>query len=303
MTKKINLPIIAIVVFLLILTVFGSFYDYEIANKTYMGQKPTENFFGVFFAFIGVVPTFVGWSFLGASILCLAKKQIDEKGKRRWLVALAILLFVLSFFYFCNTLYMVNDVAFSVHWAVAYPIGIAVIFAAAVLGYKLSGISKNKNLLKDVLFLTVVSLVTMLLIMVTKEIMDRPRFRFVRMQDNPDFFKNWWQSGKDVQASLGSNAVSDEFSSFPSGHSAYAMFAIFLFPAFATYIKKLEKYRGWFFFGGFVWWGLTAFSRMTVGAHYLTDVCIAGLITIFSYEIVVLIKYLIAKRRKRVING
>ena len=303
MTKKTNLPIIAMVILLLVLTVCGSFYDYEIANKTYIGQKPTENVFGVCFAFIGVVPTFVGWSFLGASILCLAKQQIHEKGKRRWLIALAILLFVLSFFYFCNTLYMVNDVAFSVHWAVAYSIGIAVIFAAAVLGYKLSSISDNQNLLKHVLFLAVVSLVTMLLIMATKEIMDRPRFRFVLVENNPDFFKNWWQSGRDVQASLGSNVVSDEFSSFPSGHSAYAMFAIFLFPAFATYIKKLEKYRRWLFCGGFVWWGLTAFSRMTVGAHYLTDVCIAGLITIFSYETVLFIKYLITKRQKKVINN
>lgn len=296
MTKKIHLPIVAIILFLLVLTVCGSFYDYEIANKVYIGQKPTENFFGVFFAFAGVVPTFVGWSFLGASILCLAKKQIQEKRKRRWTIALAILLFVLSFFYFCNTLFMVNDVAFSVHWAVAYPIGVVVIFAAAMLGYKLSWRSNNQNLLKHLLFLTVVSLLTMLLIMATKEIMDRPRFRFVWMENNPDFFRNWWQSGSDVQASLGSNAVSDEFSSFPSGHSAYAMFAIFLFSAFAAYDKRFEKYRGWLFFGGFVWWGLTAFSRMTVGAHYLTDVSIAGLITIFSYEIVVFIKYLIKKR-------
>ena len=296
MTKKIHLPIVAITIFLLVLTVCGSFYDYEIANKTYIGQKPSENFFGIFFAFLGVIPTFVGWSFLGASILCLARKQIQGKRKRRWLIALAILLFVLSFFYFCNTLFMVNDVAFSVHWAVAYPIGIAVIFAAALLGYKLSWRSNNKNLLSHILFLTVVSLLTMLLIMVTKEMMDRPRFRFVLMENNPEFFRNWWHSGRDVQASLGSNVVSDEFSSFPSGHSAYAMFAIFLFPVFAEYNIKLEKYRGWFFFGGFIWWGLTAFSRMTVGAHYLTDVSMAGLIMIFSYEIVVFIKYLIKKR-------
>ena len=74
--------------------------------------------------------------------------------------------------------------------------------------------------------------------------MDRPRFRFVVESSNTDFFRNWWQSGKDIKTSIAQNAISDEFSSFPSGHSAYSMFAIFLFPAFADYNAKLQKYRG-----------------------------------------------------------
>lgn len=37
---------------------------------------------------------------------------------------------------------------------------------------------------------------------------------------------------------------------------------------------------------GFIWWTLTAFSRLSVGAHYLSDVAIAGLITIFVYNFV-----------------
>ena len=74
------------------------------------------------------------------------------------------------------------------------------------------------------------------------------------------------------------------------------MFAIFLFPAFAEYNTKLKKYKGLFAVLGFVWWGLTAFSRMTVGAHYLTDVCIAGLIAIIVWGIVNFIKTAISKK-------
>ena len=299
MSKKRNLEIIVITVVLLSLTVLGSFWDYEIANNLYVGQQPTENFFGILFAFIGIIPTFVGWSFLGASIFCLSKKNITNSTKRHWLIALSILLFVLSFFYFCNTLMMVNNNAFSVHWAIAYPIGIIIIIFSAFLGYNLSKRSSNDNLLKTVLFLTVVSLVTMIIIMSTKGIMNRPRFRFVLQTSNIDYFRNWWQSGSDIKASIATGAVSDEFSSFPSGHSAYSMFAIFLFPALADYIPKLNKYKVFLFILGFIWWGLTALSRLTVGAHYLTDVSIAGLVTIFSYEIVILIKYLIAKRQAK----
>jgi membrane-associated phospholipid phosphatase len=39
------------------------------------------------------------------------------------------------------------------------------------------------------------------------------------------------------------------------------------------------------FIAGIVWWGLTALSRMMVGAHYLTDVTIAGLVTIAAYAL------------------
>jgi Kef-type K+ transport system membrane component KefB len=96
------------------------------------------------------------------------KKQIANTGKRRWLMAFAVLLFVLSFFYYCNTLYLSNANAFKVHFAVAYPIGIAVICVAAYLGYKLSKKSENSELLSRVLFLAAVSLVTLLIISATK---------------------------------------------------------------------------------------------------------------------------------------
>lgn len=277
---KNTVSVFAVLLLLIALTILGSFYDYEIANALYIGQQPNENLFGVIFAFIGIIPTFVGWSFLGASILCLSKKSTVGKIKRRWITVLAILLFVLSFFYFCNTLMMVNSNAFSVHWAIAYPIGIITLLCASFLGYKMSERSDNPDLLNTVLMLSIVSLVVMIVIMSTKGIMDRPRFRFVIESSNPDYFRNWWQSGNDIKASISQTALSDEFSSFPSGHSAYSMFAIFLFPAFADYDTRLNKCKGVLVFFGFVWWCLTAFSRITVGAHYLTDVCIAALVTL-----------------------
>jgi membrane-associated phospholipid phosphatase len=64
------------------------------------------------------------------------------------------------------------------------------------------------------------------------------------------------------------------------------MFAIFLFPALADYIGKLGKYKACLFACGLIWWAITALSRLTIGAHYLTDVTIAGLVTILAYLIV-----------------
>jgi membrane-associated phospholipid phosphatase len=75
------------------------------------------------------------------------------------------------------------------------------------------------------------------------------------------------------------------------------MFAIFLFPALADYVRGLKKFKPHLFALGFVWWSLTAISRLTVGAHYLTDVTIAGLVTIMAYIIVSVVKRVYLKRK------
>ena len=284
---------------LVVLTALGSIWDLEIARAIYIGQMPSENMFGIVFSYIGIIPTFVGWSFLGASIFYLSKKQIEDAGKRRPLIAFAVLLFVLSFFYYCNTLYISNANAFEVHFAVAYSIGIALISLAAYLGYKLSERSEDGELLKKALFLAAVSLLTLLIISITKELMCRPRFRLVLATEDVSYFKNWWQSGRALKESLGSDVVTDEFASFPSGHSAYSMFAIFMFPTLADYVRRLRNFKPQLFVLGFAWWALTALSRLSVGAHYLTDVAIAGLVTISAYGMASIVKKLYLKKKTR----
>ncbi len=297
MCKKSKVSILIIVFLLIALAVVGSFYDFEIAKAVYLGELPKENFFGVAFAFVGIIPVFVGWSFLGAIIFTLTKKQIECQAKRRWLIAFSILLFVLAFFFFCNTLMMVNANAFSVHWAIAYPLGIAILFLAGFAGYKLANSNTNESLLKTTLILAFASLLIMILVSSTKVIMNRPRFRLVVKTANADCFVNWWQSGKAIKQSLKTSAVSNDFSSFPSGHSAYSLFAIFIFPALADFYKKLQNKKTLLFVAGFVWWLLTALSRMTIGAHYLTDVCFSGLITVVSYLMVSAISIKLTKKQ------
>ena len=299
MQKRHNISLSIAAVILLALTACGSIWDFEIANAIYLGQTPAENLFGILFSYLGILPTFVGWSFLGASIFSLSKKQIGDTKKRRCLMAFALLLFLLSFFYFCNTLYLSNANAFKVHFAVAYSIGIAVICAAAYLGYRLSTRSADTHLLKKALFLAAVSLVTLLIISSTKELLCRPRFRFVLAMDEADYFRSWWQSGRSIRASLGTDIVTDEFASFPSGHSAYSMFAIFLLPALADSVRGWGKHKPLLFALGFLWWAATALSRLTVGAHYLTDVTMAGLVTIFAYGIVLLGAGMLRRRKDK----
>ena len=299
MQKYRNSLILITLTILLTMTVIGSIWDFEIAKAVFIGESPSKNLFGIIFSYIGIIPTFVGWSFIGASILYLSKTQIASIKKRRWLMAFAILLFVLSVFYYCNTLFLSNANAFKVHFAVAYSIGISIIGVTAYLGYVFAKRINSAELLNKLLFLATVSLLTLLIISVTKELMCRPRFRFVLATNNEDYFRNWWQSGRLIKASLDTATVTDEFSSLPSGHSAYSMFAIFLFPTLADFSTKLKKYNIFFFILGLAWWVTTALSRVTIGAHYLTDVTIAGLVTIFAYVAVSLTKKFYLNKHKK----
>ena len=103
---KKNAAVLAVAVFLILLTVLSSFADYEISQKLYLGQMPSDNFFGVLFAFIGILPTFVGWSFLGASITYLCRYRVQDKSKRRLLYVFSTLLFCFLFSIFATRCFL-----------------------------------------------------------------------------------------------------------------------------------------------------------------------------------------------------
>ena len=77
---------------------------------------------------------------------------------------------------------------------------------------------------------------------------------------------------------------------------------IYLFISNDSYLlnEEKEKYRVSLFVLGVIWWALTAFSRLTVGAHYLSDVCFSGIFTIIAYFIVVFVNTIISRRKKNI---
>ena len=270
------------------LFLLGSFYDYAISNALYIGQHPSENIFGIIFSYIGVIPTFIGWSFLGTVIWYCCKNEVVKK-KKIFLKSIAILQYILSFFFFNNAIMFTNDNVFNIHWLIAYTIGMITIALSIYGGYLFVKKSNNKNLLKDAIFISIISIITMVLTMTIKEAMSRPRYTFILEMNDHNFFINWWENGHAIKNSIGENVISEYFKSFPSGHSSYSMFAIFIFPLLGNYNNVSKGKEMIFFILGIIWWILTAYSRITVGAHYLTDVSFGGMITLIGYLITLLI--------------
>ena len=294
-----RLPILSyafILVTVIAAIVVGSVYDYELAELSYVGQLPEENIFGIIFAFIGIVPTFVGWSFFSGAIFYLSDKGGYSKRAVTWLRAVSVGLAVLSVFYFPSTLLMVNEPAFSVKWYIVFPIGLLVLALAWLLGFKFASATKREGLLMSFLHLAAVTVTCLIIIAVVKRLSDRPRYRLCAFYGNGDeYFRAWWQGGADVSAVV-PDTTGDEFMSFPSGHSAYSLFAAFLLPTLARFSARLERYAIPLTIFGIAWWGATAFSRMTVGAHYLTDIAFGALVMTLSYAIVTVVFFFVQRK-------
>ena len=128
---------------------------------------------------------------------------------------------------------------------------------------------------------------------IVKRIMHRPRYRFF-VRTNPDLFHNWWERFADYKSVLydadgnavkiGANTMtSEEFKSFPSGHSGTAAIVMMFLPYMSIFFPKLKGNETLFFYIGFGWTLVMMFSRMLCGAHYLTDTCMGALIVLIVF--------------------
>ena len=88
-------------------------------------------------------------------------------------------------------------------------------------------------------------------------------------------FKYWWEVNGFLNL--------EEFKSFPSGHTANA-FAMIAGVEFISEEKETLKNK-WLIFA-FSWGILTAFSRVVLGAHFVSDVIFGGVVTITLFWII-----------------
>ena len=83
-------------------------------------------------------------------------------------------------------------------------------------------------------------------------------------------FTRWFEIGDDM-------GIYSEPTSFPSGHTSAAAFAMLIAPLFSK-CKSLNKFFIPAFFAGFLYTFLMGISRLLRGAHYLTDTAAAAII-------------------------
>ena len=280
--KKMRLPLIIYFSIAVIGVVVGSFFDYEISSAV----ASTNNAFALAVSMVGPTIGWCGITFIGGGFIALAVKRKYNLPSKIAFYALAALTLALSVYFAGPEYFGVNGLNMSdLEW-VGYPIVILPFLGAGVGGYFTFKDSENEGLW-IVFVVTVVVLILMLGVGVNvlKSVMHRPRYRTVSVTEVP--FYNWWvpcTGYKDYMQAYG--LASEEFKSFPSGHTAYA--SLLLVPVCVMPLgnKKTEKYQLPVFFAAFAFVMLAAFCSILVAAHYLSDVSFGAVLSIISLIII-----------------
>lgn len=292
--KKRSLFLIPLVI-AVVLIIVGSFLDLQI-NQTIFASK---NGFSIFVASIGEYPTYAFLVLLGAMLISSSIKII----KTKWIKIGAIISGIIC----CVGFILAEGGVFvSVNgWGAYCPqlnnfgfkilFGVVLIAPFIVFGYIL-GKKVTDPKICLLLFVLIICVVTTFAIFnLVKVFMARPRYRVIVEIGDISLYRNFWEPFDQYQKYLDLGYISEEFKSFPSGHTSTSTCLCII--CFIPYIFNLDKKKCyWLFLIGIAWACIVGFSRMLCGAHFATDVgfgMLLGTIVCFIANEIALRKVLI----------
>ena len=121
-----------------------------------------------------------------------------------------------------------------------------------------------------------------------KQIIHRPRYRFFVRTGVTDFY-NWWQSCTGYKDYIKGDTLIDGITM--TGHSGTAAIMMMFLPYMSMFFPKLKGKETMLFYIGSAWTVVMMFSRILVGAHYLSDTCTGALIVMVVYYVVHVFSY------------
>lgn len=261
--------------FLLAMLLIGSFLDYPLSQALYNEANP----FGMLLAAYGEYPAALGMVAAGTLLF------LGHNRERKWAAALQFiggaLLFLMGLMMAC----VMPGAYLPAPKAVLAVVGLAFSAAVVFLLVRLCKNARRETVLKVAAALFALIFAEMILINLIKIPWGRPRMRLLAV-NGAAAFTPWWQAGGALRDALTATGVAaEEFKSFPSGHTANAavLLMLVLLPQLSERLKGRERL---FFWIGAAWAVLVAFSRIIMGAHFLTDTTVGFAATLLLCALV-----------------
>ena len=293
--KSVRIPLLIALGVAILGIVFGSFFDLSISRAI----ASSSNGFALTISAIGPTIGFAAVAAMGGGFVRLALHG-------KYHVALKVLFYVLAaaclgvaIYYPAGEYFGVNGFYGAAPEWVGYLIVIVPEAAAMVGGYFLFKDCENQNMW--IVFCVVIVILTLVLLAIItglKGIMHRPRYRFLfDVAHDESLFHNWWQPCKEYKDYIEFfHTSSDNFKSYPSGHTAEASILLVTVTFLPLANKKFEKYQLLLFFCACGLILIVALARILAAAHFLSDVSFGAFFMIFlttiANEVVMRIKAL-----------
>ena len=154
-----------------------------------------------------------------------------------------------------------------------------VFFPIAVLGFILGRRNNDPTLGRRIVLILNCMAIMFIIYEIIKTGLPRPRFRLIQEHIDGVDFHAWYDPIKNKDELIETFGIySDNFKSFPSGHTANAILSIAILPGLAAVVPALRNKKKVLFVAGFVFGFLVLASRMVLGAHFLSDVSCGGFI-------------------------
>lgn len=338
-TKTILSIVLFCVVFAALLTV-ATFTDLQVShiltkNALEDGEYIANDFFGEMFEIIGSSPVYLIASLCLTFLFWYCFKAMKLRPLREILCTIFFIGGVVGFWFYMKDVigYSAEHIGAAVGASAADIRGaydfaksaqfVGVEFVTAlmlntllVLVFKNLSVETLRKLAKFVVAFVLMALIANVIVLLVKDPVGRMRYRSMNSEAGQAMggfanFTRWYEMTDnnalyDEEFCNATFGAKDAFKSFPSGHtSAAGMTYAFIMLIDVLDIKsKWKKVAIWG--GALAWTGLTAISRIVVGAHFFSDVLMGGTLAFVSMivarEIVIFkfahIKGLFAKKDK-----
>lgn len=271
---------------LISLFLVGTFADFAISRALF---NPTSGF-GVFLAAYGESPAFIVWAASG-SLLISGRNRTSTLWKYLQILVGAGLI--------------IGAFAAMAIWPlknIDWPFWILILISLVAIGitvyisFRVSAGVDRKVVLTVAAVLFAVVFLELVIITALKILWERPRMRMLTTTPEA-YFQPWWSPGyADKETLMAGGVASEEFKSFPSGHSSNGACAMLL-TTLAAFRERLAERVSQLFWVGATWALLVALSRIIMGAHFLTDT-VAGLAVTFV-AMILCYRYAFPNRRGR----
>ena len=287
---------------LLIGFVLSNFYDLQLSQAI----ADTNSIFGMLCASFGEL---LGWGMMGVfgAMAFRLAQQVEKKLFKVLLIAFGALVIGVSFYLiFADMNSSHNGFKEVSNLFVRLALAAVLETLIVLLAFKAITTKNTKALLTFWIVLMVAFYLGLAINFITKGIVMRPRYRLISEgyegHAASELFENWYEAGRKGLAEQiypADVVSSDDFKSFPSGHSFVSMSSLLLF--YVPLLNEKAKSKVWVRYLAFAFcalYGLTIeFARIRYAAHYLSDVTFGGLLALLCAFFVPYFGFAFAQRK------